>query len=414
MATVVYGEARGRDTLGGLVAFTVVALLTAPLAARSRSLSPSYDYGSLMYLSLGLHGVAAYLRMISGADSRVYAAVGSDLADSFRRLDFVVDVGRQLVGTGFIRYLSGLVQVVTAEDVFATFVVFSWFAFLGSWFFFRAFTTALPAGHLPSYARFVFLWPSLVYWPSSIGKESWMLLSLGVATFGLARALAHRRWGLTILASGLAGAAMVRPHVAALAASAAGVAYVLRGPITQARPRLFGRVAGSLVLVAAGVATSYAAARFLGADDFSPSGVKELLEQTTEQTSQGGAAFRPVAVDTPVEYPWAVVTVVFRPFPTEAHNAEAMLSAFEGVALMVLVALALRRVSAAPSTLFGEPFALFACAYLAVFTYVFSAVGNFGILARQRTMLLPLLFVLLALEYARGTVRLSPTSSRRR
>ena len=44
-----------------------------------------------------------------------------------------------------------------------------------------------------------------------------------------------------------------------------------------------------------------------------------------------------------------------------------------------------------------RPYATFAFAYTLMFVYAFAAIANFGILSRQRTQVLPFVFVLLAL-----------------
>ena len=43
-----------------------------------------------------------------------------------------------------------------------------------------------------------------------------------------------------------------------------------------------------------------------------------------------------------------------------------------------------------------DPYIVYAISFVAIFVFVFSVVGNFGILDRQRTQMLPLYFVLLA------------------
>ena len=62
----------------------------------------------------------------------------------------------------------------------AAFLVFSWLAFWGLFLFYRAFTIAVPEGRRRSYAHLVFFLPALLFWPSSIGKESWMIFALGI------------------------------------------------------------------------------------------------------------------------------------------------------------------------------------------------------------------------------------------
>ena len=58
--------------------------------------------------------------------------------------------------------------------------------------FYRAFVTALPDADHHRYALLIFLWPTLVFWPSSIGKDCWLLFTLGIASLGAARVLVRR------------------------------------------------------------------------------------------------------------------------------------------------------------------------------------------------------------------------------
>jgi hypothetical protein len=97
----------------------------------------------------------------------------------------------------------------------------------------------------------------------------------------------------------------------------------------------------------------------------------------------------------------APVTVLFRPFPTEAHNAEALVASGEGFLLLALVVLNLRRFGAARRQLRRVPYLAMAAIYCTMFVFAFSSMGNFGILARQRVQMLPLLFVFLALPVVR-------------
>ena len=80
-------------------------------------------------------------------------------------------------------------------------------------YLYRAFTIAIPDGNRRSYARLLFFLPSMLYWPSSIGKEAWMLFTLGLAAFGTARLLTGRTWrGLALAGVGhVAGRAGAAP-----------------------------------------------------------------------------------------------------------------------------------------------------------------------------------------------------------
>ena len=85
-----------------------------------------------------------------------------------------------------MRYFSGLAHVVTNSSEFATSLLFAWIGFWGCYLLYRAFVTAVPDGDRHRYALLILLWPSLAFWPSSIGKEAMMLFAIGVAAFGAA------------------------------------------------------------------------------------------------------------------------------------------------------------------------------------------------------------------------------------
>src|SRR6266850_1356449 len=71
--------------------------------------------------------------------------------------------------------------------------------------------------------------PSLLFWPSSIGKEAWMMFALGIAAYGAAVLLKGATLrGLAICAAGLWLTGSVRPHMAALVAVSLALAVVTR------------------------------------------------------------------------------------------------------------------------------------------------------------------------------------------
>lgn len=92
----------------------------------------------------------------------------------------------------------------------------------------------------------------------------------------------------------------------------------------------------------------------------------------------------------------AAVTVLFRPFPPESHGFKELLGATEALFLTGLFMVSWRRLRALPRRLRDEPYYALAVAFLLMFVYAFATVANFGILARERTQLMPFVFVLLA------------------
>src|SRR5205807_9778917 len=78
--------------------------------------------------------------------------------------------------------------------------------------------------------------PTLLFWPSEIGKEAWMTLSLGVAAFGVASTLSGKTWrGLITAGLGLWMAAALRPHMAAMMGLATAAGFLLKKPRPELR-----------------------------------------------------------------------------------------------------------------------------------------------------------------------------------
>jgi hypothetical protein len=133
-----------------------------------------------------------------------------------------------------------------------------------------------------------------------------------------------------------------------------------------------------------------------------------------ERTSSGGSEFTPASVaDSPLNLPEAAITVLFRPFPTEAHNAQALASALEGAFLMLVVVLRFRWIAAALRSARTTPYLVFAITYTVLFVVGYSTFSNFGILARERVQLYPLFLVLLSVPPADRPTRPDQAMRRR-
>jgi hypothetical protein len=207
-----------------------------------------------------------------------------------------------------------------------------------------------------------------------------------------------------LLVVGLVWVGFVRPHVGLLVAGALAVAALLRSAAVQ-RGRLAARALTALVALVGGAVLADATAERFAVDRLGADQVVETLDQTAESTTTGSATFVSARVETPLDYPAAVVTVLFRPFPGEAGGLDGLGSSLEALTLAALLGLGWRRVLHAVRRLRDDPYLLYAAAFVATFCYAFAVIGNFGILVRQRTQVLPLLFLLVGLSpAARATV----------
>lgn len=397
LAVYAYGQFRvGYDLTTGFVLAPLLVAAALPLFQRMGRSEDGFDLRNLLVTAFALHLAAAYFRLADGADSILYHQVGRDIAAELRSFNFAPELGREFLGTGFLRYLSGVVQVFTFDNRFATFLVFTTISFVGLTLMYRAFVIALPNGDRYRYAKLVLLWPSLVFWPSSIGKEAWMMLAIGLTALGAARLFSRQPRGIVYLALGLVGCLLVRPHVAALLITAVFVGFLLRS--SGGDPlRTAGKIVGVLVLVAATGFVATQNAEYFQLEDLGADSLEQVAQGTIEQTQQGGSEFSPARVRTPLDYPWAAVTVVVRPFPFEVDADESLVNAIEGLALFGIALASARRFKQLPGLLRHNPYMIFAVTYILTFVWAFSSISNFGILARQRTQVLPFVFVFLAL-----------------
>jgi hypothetical protein len=308
-------------------------------------------------------------------------------------------------GAYFIRALTGLIYAVIPPSQLAGFLFFSWLGFWGLFLLYRAFVLAVPEGRRRTYRLLVFFAPSLIFWPSSIGKEAWMMLAIGLAAFGAAKILTgDAARGVVIGALGLFLASLVRPHIAAMLMIAVLVGYLFkRRP--QRRNELAPVIKTVMLLVLALSAlflvdrtNSYL--REQGVDE--GGGVRDTLEQTMFRTRQGGSNFEASILDSPARAPIAAGTVLFRPLVIEANSLQGAVAALESSALLVWCIWRWRWILAAVASVRRQPYVAMAITYIGLFVFGFSSIANFGILARQRVQMLPFLFVLLAIPPREG------------
>jgi len=350
------------------------------------------------YVAFGVYGGAA--------DAANYHAEGVRISEAFRDGNFTTGL-HSLTSTNYIRFFTGVVYTVIGASRLGGFLFYSWLGFWGLFLFYRAATVALPEGGPRTYATLVFFLPSLLFWPSSIGKEAWMLFALGIAAYGAALILSRATLrGLAYAGSGLWLAAIVRPHVAGMMAIALAVGYLLRRPKEELRQ--LAPIAKALSLAILTVVALFLVVRterFIeeaGID--TTGGVTSVIEGVTERTASGGSEFTPSPVlGSPLSAPVGIVTVLFRPFPFEATNAQGLAVALEGTFLLVLTILRIRWAWGAFRSARRQPYVAFAVVYSALFAVGFSGVANFGLLSRERVQLLPLYLVLFSIPPRRGT-----------
>jgi hypothetical protein len=410
VVTVVVVLQWGYDLSGALILAPLLVVITLPLLLRQsrREGDPRVLWFLLAALGLKLTGaVVSYFvsfHVYGGiVDATGYDLWGRKIAEQIQLGDFDFGLG-SLTGINFIRVLTGVLYSVTGPTRLGGYLVFSWIGFLGLFLFYRAFHIAVPEGRLHSYGRLVFLLPSLLFWPSTIGKEAWMLFALGLGALGAAQLMVRRlRPGILFLGTGLWLASLVRPHVAGLMALAMVGGYMFQrsrrelgvlAPIAKG----FG-LAALLVLAAIMVVRTD---RFLqettsARSIASPEGIVGALEETSHRTGIGESRFAPSVLDSPARAPVAALTVLFRPHLLEVDSAQSFAAALETAFLLIFTLVRTRWWLSALGSIRRQPYVAFAVIYVGLFIVAFSAIANFGLLARERVQVLPLFLALLCI-----------------
>jgi hypothetical protein len=314
--------------------------------------------------------------------------------------------------SGFMRWFTGVVYYLFGSDMVAGYFVFGLIAFVGSYLWYRAAVEALPSLDRRLFLILVMFAPSIAFWPSSIGKEALMQFGIGSAALGTAHLLHNRVIrGLIVALPGAWIMGMVRPHLLALVTLAAAAAYA------AGRTRRRGAETGSLFkpigLVIVGflvVFTVSQGAKSLGLPSLSLESVQAELDKTTESTQQGDASFSNGGNSlSPLHLPQGAMTVLLRPFPWEVSTGLQILASLEGVALAGFIVYRRSSVATSLRQIRSSPFLFYCWTLTLLYAVSFQAFANFGLLVRQRSLVLPALYVLLCLDPSRARPPSEPT-----
>ena len=191
-----------------------------------------------------------------------------------------------------------------------------------------------------SYTVILVLLPSFAMWTSIAGKDSWTALGLGLFSYGYALAL-RNRGGIPCLVGGLALTTILRPHIGIILPVSMVTAMLLAKPTLKTR---FSRRIPLLIFGMIGLgSTAWAARRLLlgqwGWDQVDAQGMFAFAQTISQGNRLGGSVVDNAGIDSIgsliTTFPEAIVRILFRPFPWEANNFNALLGALENVVYRV-------------------------------------------------------------------------------
>ena len=413
------------DVWTATITCLVILALSVPLFRRiARSEQSPKLYGILMgglvlkFASSLVRYFVIFVIYDSEGDAGVYHEAGAEFVRRFREgipIHPLPIIRNFPIESQRLGDFTGGIYLVTGSSAYAGFFVYTFLCFIGQILFVRALKAAVPEADHLRYARILLFLPSLLFWPSSIGKEALMIFCLGLISYGAALLLSPkpRVLGAGYFAAGVGLVMLVRPHIALMSIGAlilaTAVGAVAKGDRVGGMGRAVRLAALIGLLLAVGVVSTAVGGMFDGSSDsnsvaLSSDGTSNnaasQLDETLARTSIGNSEFAAPAVTSPQKLPWAVVSVLLRPFPWEASSINSLIAASEGILLGYLFVSSWRRLARFPTLAARRPYLVFLMAFVLVFSVAFSFVGNFGILARQRTQMLPAAVALLALPAA--------------
>lgn len=364
------------DTWSSLTRILTVGLVLRVVFSISVIWIYSYLYGDLL-------------------DAAVYHSRGILVSQHIWQSEFDQVVPYLQWGTQFIYFFTGIIYSIIGPTLYGGFLVYAIIAFLGSYFFYMAFRVAFPQGNRQLYAILVFFFPSILFWSNGIGKDALIFLCIGLFAYGCAQLTRNQFQGFLPLALGLLGVIYIRPHIAMILSLPLVLVFLARGVGRGAT----GAVISVIGLLAVGGFAWFLLPQFMvyvNINELSFGGVTSGLQHIQSLSFIGGSAFQNVDISNPLNFPLAVVTILFRPFPWEANNLLAIAQSFEGVIFIGLVLWQVKSLGKAIASSLSNAYILFILIYIIAFIIAFTAIQNFGWLARQRTMMLPFFFMLMA------------------
>ncbi len=396
----------GSDPFVAALVAVVVLFVGLRVSRRVARVQGDQRFVKLLMFSLVLHILCAPAQIFivdhvynGVADYTSYVDRGAFLAENLRSGLFTFANTRitGVTSNNTVDIISGLIQTVIGPDKLAEFVFCSGLAFLGEVCFLRAFSTTFPEVNPRRYAILLFFLPSLLFWTADMGKETVMTVALGLAAWGAARVLMRVKGGYRLLFVGAAIGIILRPNEVLLFLAGFAIAMPFRS--ADVRRRLRGiRKLLTFVTVVGGLAVALVLYEKIFHQSGSLTSTLQQLHTNNSNTKSltFGSSNIPYSSN-PLYYPRDIYTVMFDPLPITAHGKSELLAGLENLVILGIIVGSLRQLRYTIRACRLRPYVLLCVVYSALFMYAFAALGNLGLIYRERTLLLPFLLVLLAI-----------------
>lgn len=299
--------------------------------------------------------------------------------------------------------IAAFFSLFTYNTFLPTSVLFAYFSFTGIWALFRTFAAIYPKFTRPIAFAILFI-PSTFVWGSGIFKDTLSLAGLGWLTYAVFRMLIQRdlsikNWSLTIISFLLVFSTKLYILLAFLPALGIWILFWYTQRIYNKSARVLVKFIFFIIVATAAYFIMDAYSSSLG--KYSIENIQQTAEATRGWISYAsgdqGSAYSLGNYGSSVgsliaQFPAAVVTTFFRPFPWEAGKIIVFLSALEAllfgwITLRLFFMVSIRKIW---TTINSDPTIQFCFMFALIFGFAVGLTSaNFGALSRYKIPCLP-------------------------
>ena len=383
--------------------FIVLVLLLGQIVLVTCLESRNTFLFSVMQVSLLAKVASAWLQVGMArwgvSDQLMYFYDGSQLAATSNTFFGVFDL-ENMWGTQLIVSVTACLFKLIGPSFIAAMIVFSIISFWGQYLYYLTFRIKFPRANLRFAALGLFMWPSMIFWPSELGKDALMLFLLGLSSYCMAKLTWRKTPTMFILlAVGVLGSFLIRPHIATLLIISIVASLCLKRPIAGTSSA-YRKVITITLLSFFSILMVYLCAQFLQLSNIVEA--RAHMEASVQSNQLDGSGFDPGK--NLASRIFLAPLLLVRPFPWEINGIAAALTSAEGILLLALVFYQRKRLGIVLKTAKVSGFLVFMLWFVSL-NVLLLGIGssNFGLLARQRVMVLPMIIMMLsACTYGKG------------
>lgn len=323
-----------------------------------------------------------------GADPVVYFRWGKTFADYFRQFDLSpffnssIWRGPAFTGTNFVGYPSALMILLVGESYRGTWLLYSALCVIGLFYFAKVFYRAYGSVEYKSYLWIILFYPSLWFWTANVSKDTWMIFGVGLFLTGMVSQ--NRKQSVYVMIFGLFWCYLVRPQLAAILAFALAGSYFL-GTLKKLTFK-------NVFIMVIAVAGAFYFLSVVGVEDVTE--VTDFAQETQRKSSYGGSEIS--ISQGPLKFVQAPVNILLRPFPWEVGGVLQIISFLDIYFIWYLAFRNWKAVKRSFKMIRKDRLIAFSFIFIALFAMGAGlALVNLGLIARQRIILYPFMFMII-------------------